>query len=151
MSSEYAHTNLRDSFPFCFNITFQFYSYTFKQSEIKATTSTHTCALHDVQVKMKSAQLHIGLLNPNTKMLNACLCLEKSTYSSLSKTLHRVFFFSVFFFFGGWGEEKKKTSNPQLISLCACHVLPGGPALYLEERSADCGRLSSSGGIPPSH
>lgn len=33
------------------------------------------------------------LLNPNTKMRNACLCLEKSTYSSLSKTLHRVFFF----------------------------------------------------------
>lgn len=88
-------------------------------------------------------------------MLNACLCLEKSTYSSLSKTLHRVAFFSVFFFLGGGvggGErEKKKTSNPQLISLCACHVLPGGPALYLEERSADCGRLSSSGGIPPSH
>lgn len=97
------------------------------------------------------------LLNPNTKMLNACLCLEKSTYNSLSKTPHRVFFLafsascatvvSVFFFLGGGG----KTSNPQLISLCACHVLPGGPALYLEERSADCGRLSSSGGIPPSH
>lgn len=51
----------------------------------------------------------------------------------------------------GGEEKKKKTSNPQLISLCACHVLPGGPALYLEERSADCGRLSSSGGIPPSH
>lgn len=102
------------------------------------------------------------LLNPNTKMLNACLCLEISTYSSLSKTLHRGFFLafsapcatvvSVFFsFFFVGGGEKKKTSNPQLISLCACHVLPGGPALYLEERSADCGRLSSSGGIPPSH
>lgn len=51
-------------------------------------------------------------------MLNAFLCLEKSTHSSLSKTLHRVFFLAFsapcatvvvsVFFFGGGGERRKR-------------------------------------------
>lgn len=48
-------------------------------------------------------------------MLNACLCQEKSTYSSLSKILHRMFFLvfsapyaTVVSVFWGGGERRKR-------------------------------------------
>lgn len=67
-------------------------------------------------------------------MLNACLCLEKSTYSSLSKTLHRVFFFSVFFFLGG-GVGKRRKRLPTHSSFRYVRVMSHlGDLLYISKK-----------------